>query len=663
LSGNQLALEKSPYLLQHKNNPVAWYAWGEEAFQAAKEQNKPIFLSIGYSTCYWCHVMEKDSFESLEVAQALNEDFIAIKVDREERPDVDQIYMETVIALTGHGGWPMSVFLTPDLKPFWGGTFFYKQQFIAILSQVAVAWKRESSNVISSADKLVTYLSQKISTSSDAQFDSKLFDVALKQYQERFDPIYGGFGEAPKFPPSMAIGFLLREGHFSKSQPVLTMLEATLIAMAKGGIYDQIGGGFHRYSTDNQWLVPHFEKMLYDNALLAKTYTDAYLLTKNDNFSLIAKETLDYVLREMLLAEGGFASAQDAGEVGKEGEFFVWKAEELKTVFSENDFNAFRDIFSITEDGNFEHSTNVLYLDKLLPIERAKRKDLSSQLLNERNKRKAPLRDDKIITSWNALMITALAHAYKAFGSTQYLEAAQNAATFIKEKLYNGQVLFRRYCDGNTAIPGFCEDYAYLIEALFALYSADFNQDWLHWAKDLQQVLDFSFWDSEDGGYYYSTAKELVVNKKEIVDNATPASNAVCLHNLSMFKQIFSDSLYQERYQKLSAFYVGILEKHPSAFPVALQVLLENNIGRKELIIASDLPDTSVENLLNDLNQRYIPGLFVGIKETSHSMDSQLPDVFHGKSKLNEQATFYLCKNMSCSDPTNNPEEVCKSIF
>ena len=518
---NRLAREKSPYLLQHKENPVDWYPWGEEAFQKAKRENKPIFLSIGYSTCYWCHMMEKDSFERQDVAELLNKSFISVKVDREEHPDVDQIYMDAVVAITGQGGWPMSVFLTPDLKPFFGGTFFWRQQFMQLIGNIAGIWEREPEKVLESAKKIMEALTPTLSESPLPLDD--LFQKAFDQLRQNFDPVHGGFGSAPKFPQSMNLFFLLSLYRRNGSQEALTMATQTLDAMAKGEIYDRVGGGFHRYATQADWREPHYEKMLYDNALLALTYLEASLVIPAKAGIHIAQETLDYVLREMTDAKGGFYSAQDAGEAGAEGEYYHWTE---KTVEEER---------------------------------------------MARAKRPPPHIDDKIVTSLNGLMIAAMAKGYQVLKQEKYLKGARGAAYFVQKNLFKEGKLLRRFREGDARFQGTLDDYAFLIYGLLALHEVDTDSGWKRWAEVLQKTQDDLFWDQKACGYYFTSREEknLIVRKITFHDGALPSGNAISALNLLRLSHPFS--------QRLSGALARAAGRVPFSFASALLALLHQN--------------------------------------------------------------------------------------
>lgn len=558
MSKNHLSSEVSPYLLQHKDNPVHWYSWGEEAFLAARKQDKPIFLSIGYSTCYWCHVMEKDSFETEEVASVLNEHFISIKIDREERPDVDAIYMDAVVGLTGHGGWPMSIFLTADLKPFWGGTFFPKDKFIEILLRINEVWKTEKEKVLQASEGISQSLTR-ILPKVDEPFNRyEVFRTAVQALSKSFDQSYGGFGNAPKFPPSQQIRFLLRYYELHKDAQALKMATDTLNAMAAGGIFDHIGCGFHRYSTDERWLAPHFEKMLYDNALLLPAYVEAFLVTGDENFRLVADQTAKYLL-SMQSDEGGFYSAEDAGEVGKEGEFYIWEWKELERIYSSDDLLKLQEVFEISAEGNFEEK-NIFALKRGKTWQdRLKVTHLIEKLFEERTKRVKPHLDDKILTSWNGLAISALARASVAMGDKTYIDAAVKAASFINSKLYSEKKLFHRYREGQAGITGLLEDYAYLLDGLVELYQATKDEKWLIWSKELVDSMNAELFDKDRSLYRISDAQELYQPKVEIIDGAMPSGNSVLITPLLFLG-------HRERVEELLTVYREPLGRYPTAF-------------------------------------------------------------------------------------------------
>ncbi|HEX5035490.1 MAG TPA: thioredoxin domain-containing protein, partial [bacterium] len=480
---NRLGQEKSPYLLQHKDNPVHWYAWGEEAFGAARASGKPIFLSIGYSTCHWCHVMEHESFEDKEVADLLNREFIAIKVDREERPDVDDIYMSAVHAMRQRGGWPLSMFLTPDLKPFYGGTYWPKALFMNILAQVSKVWREQPGQVRETGQSIVDYLKmQKIDDAPEKPLDAEVFDRFLRQCLMSFDREWGGFGQAPKFPHAMQLAMLLRIHRRNGDARALDMVKLTLDKMARGGIYDHLGGGFARYSTDEKWLIPHFEKMLYDNAQLAAAYLEAYQATGDSMFREVARETLDYALRAMSHPDGGFYSAEDADSEGEEGKFYVWTFEELRSLLDPDAFDRLSRVYQVNPDGNFEYGHSVFWLAPEYGWAEKKEQVLAAamaKLFQIREGRIHPHLDDKILTAWNGLMIRAMALGYQVLGDAKYLEIAHRAVAFLREKLWEKGKLLARYRDGEGRFAARLDDYAYLIQGLIDLYEADFRPETL----------------------------------------------------------------------------------------------------------------------------------------------------------------------------------------
>ncbi len=643
---NRLGESKSPYLLQHKDNPVWWYPWGEEAFAAARAENKLIFLSIGYSTCYWCHMMEKDSFELQEVADALNNNYISIKVDREEHPDVDQIYMDAVVAMTGQGGWPMSLVLTPDLKPVFGGTFFWRAQFISLLTQIQQLWRQQPEKVLESGKKITEHLQTPPSSILPHQRSHKergdWLDKAFLGLQNNFDATYGGFGAAPKFPQSTQISFLLREYHRTGNQKALAMATKTLDAMALGGIFDHLGGGFHRYSTDEQWLIPHFEKMLYDNALLAWTYLEAYQVTKKEMYRDVAAATLDYVLREMTHPEGGFYSAQDAGEVEKEGEFYVWEYPELAS------FPELAALYQTSPTGNFE-GNNILHL--ALATDWAKTQtpmiqQQKKQLLQIRSRRTPPHKDDKILTSWNGLMIAAQAKGYQVLGDKRYLETAERAARFIEEHLSKDGILLRRWRDGDGRFAGTLEDYSFLIYGLTYLYESDFNEAWLVFAKELQAKQDALFWDSTAGGYFMTEANDphILVRKKEFHDGALPSGNSISLLNLQRLFGFFYEEGVREKIEKLSQWTQGLIP------------LLYQQGNPKEIAVIGKPESPTFQEARLFFHQTFLPHKTLGMGKGTIPLLDQ-------KTMLDGKTTFYLCENNTCNAPTTDFKKVQEILW
>ncbi|HBF12266.1 MAG TPA: thioredoxin domain-containing protein [Deltaproteobacteria bacterium] len=662
---NRLSLEKSPYLLQHKDNPVDWHAWGDEAFGKARDENKPIFLSIGYSTCHWCHVMEHDSFEKQEVADVLNKYFISIKLDREERPDIDQIYMNAVVSLQGHGGWPLSVFLTPNKKPFFGATFFWKDQFIALLHKIAQIWATDQIQLLKSADEVVGLFQESVnerlvaersrSTSPFAPSISlrvhsaqgpSFFTQAVAHFKDNFDPIHGGFGCAPKFPRSIDLSLLLRVYQKNKSPEILNMVTTTLDGMAYGGMYDHLGGGFSRYSTDAQWLVPHFEKMLYDNALLALTYLEGFQVTGKKMYASVAREILDYVLRDMTAPYGGFYSAQDADSEGEEGKYYVWTYDELKVLLSKEEFELFVQVYNVTPRGCFEHGTNILHLSKKNSWEEKQDpliQSASAKLLDVRRRRIPPLKDDKILTEWNGLMTAAMAKASCVLGESKYLMAAQKAAHFILKNLWDGKKLYRRYRDGQKRFEAVASDYACLIFGLLALNQADLDPEWIKKAEELQSVFDNYFWDEKRGGYFSASkeATDLFTRQKEWMDGATPSSNGVALHNLAMLYSLTSQPGYFKKMERLFLCIDEKMGRYPPGFASSLMSL----DGFDKLVIKGEKSHGQVQESLEWIRSRFLPALLVVLEET-------------GEDKI----VYTLCQGQECKLPTGDFEEIKKYV-
>ncbi|MFQ6672173.1 MAG: thioredoxin domain-containing protein, partial [Candidatus Tectimicrobiota bacterium] len=658
---NRLILEASPYLLQHAHNPVNWYAWGPEAFAAAKTDGKVILLSIGYSTCYWCHVMEQESYEDEAVAELLNRHFIPIKVDREERPDVDKIYMDAVVAMRGRGGWPLNVFLTPDLKPFWGATYFPKDQFLHVLTQISTAWRKEPSKMHEAGLKLARYLqaSNRLAK-GPVELDETMLQSAYAAFAASFDERFGGFGRAPKFPPSMRLQLLLRMAHRARKQQALAMVDTSLDRMARGGIYDHLGGGFHRYSTDARWLVPHFEKMLYDNASLAWTYLEAYQLTGTPMYARVARETLEYVMREMTHPDGAFYSAQDAGEVGEEGAYYVWTAAELKRHLTAEEFALVTKVYGVSEAGNFDHGTNVLHLQEGYGWDVKSRPLVASaheKLRAVRHERAHPHTDDKILTAWNGLMIGSMAKAHQVLGEEQYLRAARRAARFLKRHLVKDGALLRRYRAGQATFDGYLDDYAYLIFGLLSLYEADFDRSWIAWARALQARQDELLWNGQIGAYYFSTASNphLLRRSVDFEDGARPNSNAVSALNLLKLHDLTFHRPYMEKAKALLVANGGGLAQHPGAFAQTL-IALDYYLDRsKEIAVIGPAEDAQTRTLLAWLWGSFLPNKTLGRGLPAEG--DTLP-LLARKPMIDGQTTVYVCENNVCKLPTGDLEQV-----
>jgi uncharacterized protein YyaL (SSP411 family) len=603
-----VVFEKSPYLQQHAANPVDWFPWGEEAFAKASKEDKPIFLSIGYSTCHWCHVMAHESFEDEEVGRILNESFISIKVDREERPDLDMIYMAACQAITLKGGWPLSIFMTPESKPFYAGTYFPRTSrmgmpgFVDILRRVAAAWKDDRKALLEASDKITKGIQPRMEGESGPSPGLETLDKAFKQLRQSFDAEWGGFGSAPKFPIPHNLTFLLRWHRRTGDTMALAMVEKTLDAMRRGGIYDQIGFGFHRYSVDKRWLVPHFEKMLYDQAMLAMAYTEAYQSTGKVRYGRVAEEILTYVLRDMTSAEGGFYTAEDADSEAKEGLYYVWTPAELREHLDKELADIFCRFYDIGPHGNFEEGRSILHirapLEEFAAREKMEVAELESllaegreRLLLARGRRVRPLKDDKVLTSWNGLMVAAMAKAYQAIGDPTLLGAAQGAVAFILAALRKpGPRLLRRYRQGDVAYPGYAEDYAFLVWGLIELYEATFEICYLEEAAALNHAMLDLFWDERGGGFFFSGGENevLIKRSKEIYDGAVPSSNSVAALNLVRLEHMTGDGDLKSKAEQVTRAFAKRIRAYPSAY-TQLLAALDFMIGpSREMVVVGD---------------------------------------------------------------------------
>ncbi len=590
---NRLILEDSPYLIQHAHNPVDWYPWSAEAFEKAKKENKPVFLSIGYSTCHWCHVMERESFDNIEIARFMNEHFVSIKVDRERRPDVDSTYMTAVQLLSGSGGWPMNSFLTPDGKTFFGGTYYPPDKFIQLLNNVTTAWQEEHDALLEQAVSISVEVQRFMNTENKAQqVNSATIDQAVQQVLERYDELEGGFNTAPKFPNEPILFLLFDIATRYNDDIAMAAAMHSLQAMAMGGIYDQVGGGFHRYSTDPQWLVPHFEKMLYNQANLSRLYIKAYEVSGDITYGRVARQTLDYVLREMISKEGGFYSASDADSEGEEGKYFIWTQDQIKAVLTVPEEASFAmDIFGITLEGNFENNKTILNLPISLEAY-AKQEQLTlaevlhqldvvrEKLLIERNNRIPPLRDEKIVTAWNSMMITALANATDVFHETHYLDSAIHTAEFIWSTMRNADnTLWRSYLNGKVSVSASQEDYAYYAEALLTLYDVTGDRLWLDRAELITEQMITIFWDSNAHGFYMnadSTDIPLMARPKEHFDSATPSGNSVALRVLSKLLKRTGKFIYEDYVEQTIAAFSSSITQRPSSYPYMMMAIDEH---------------------------------------------------------------------------------------
>ncbi|MDF9407031.1 thioredoxin domain-containing protein [Pelotomaculum isophthalicicum JI] len=675
-----MSKEKSPYLLQHAHNPVDWYPWSNEAFEKAKREDKPVFLSIGYSTCHWCHVMERECFEDGEVAQVLNSGYVAIKVDREERPDIDHTYMSVCQAMTGQGGWPLTALMTPEKKPFFAGTYFPKKArqgmpgLMDILTRVRDKWKQERDKFVSAGDQVARAIQYQTGMpSGDNPGKENLEDMLKKafvQYKSQFDKQYGGFGTAPRFPTPHALSFLLRYWKRNGEKEALAMAEKTLESMFRGGIYDHIGYGFSRYSTDKKWLVPHFEKMLYDNALLAMAYTEAYQATGRELYARVAKEIFTYVLRDMHSPEGGFFSAEDADSEGEEGKFYVWSPSEIKEVLGEKDGEIFCRLYDITSHGNFE-GRSIPNLIAQTPenaagefnMQAREFTDLTDRLRQKifaaREKRVHPYKDDKILTAWNGLMIAALAKGAAVFGESVYSQAAERAVNFIYRKLKreDGRLL-ARYRDGEPAIPAFLDDYAFLAWGLLELYGATFEADYLGKSLALTKQMINLFQDKQNEGFYFNgaDAEELITRPKEIYDGALPSGNSVALVNLLRLALLTGDNNLTELAEKQINAFANIVKEHPRGyahFLIGAHFFLGPARG---VVIAGEAGDPGVKRMLQAVRRQFLPDtviIFHPAGDADQGIETLAPYTKEQRS-IDGMATAYVCQNYTCQSPVTD---------
>lgn len=685
-SSNRLGRETSPYLKQHANNPVDWFPWGPEALQRSKKEQKPIFLSIGYSACHWCHVMERESFEDAETAKVMNEHFINIKVDREERQDLDHIYMNAVQIMTQHGGWPLSVFLTPDLAPFYGGTYFPPEDrsgmpsFKKVLLGVANAWNTRREEISKSAVQLSGALKEiNLGTTSfdHTQLELGFLDRAVEQLKSSFDPFHGGFGGAPKFFHTMEMKLCLRQYRRTHDEECLNVVTKTLDEISRGGIYDQLGGGFHRYSTDAKWLVPHFEKMLYDNALLADLYLEAFQVTQQEDYARVARETLNYVLREMTSEEGGFFSTQDADSEGTEGKFYVWGLQEIFDELDREIAAQFCRVFEVSHSGNWD-GHNILHRKKSLQeyaVQLNVDKDwlenslalAQRKLIAARSKRIAPDRDEKVLVSWNGLMIHAMALGYQVLGDSRYLEAAQRAATFILEKMRSEEGrLLHTSMYGEAKLNGYLDDYANLICALLTLFESDFQTRWLEHANSLTQTLIKEFFDTQTNTFFFTATEHeaLLLRPKEIYDGATPSGSSMAITALIRLGRLTGDSKLLQYAEKAIQASEPVIRNSPSAVSqtlVALDLLLNDP---HEIVIVEGAQPEEFHNVLRAVREKFLPGKVVIALDDQRTQQNYplLKNLLKDKTALKDQTTVYLCKQFSCQTPWVGLEAIVQGL-
>ena len=670
---NRLARETSPYLLQHAQNPVDWYAWGPEALERARREERPILLSIGYAACHWCHVMEKESFENEAIAQLMNASFVCIKVDREERPDLDDIYMSATVAMSGSGGWPMTVFLTPEQEPFFAGTYFPpvdrfgRPGFRTVLQKLSELWQNERQAVLGQAKELTLHV-QKLSApgpSGGLQLDSQR--SAVQQLAQSYDSRYGGFGKAPKFPPAQSLELFLRYVRRTGDASALAMLKGTLDGMKAGGMYDQLGGGFARYSTDERWHVPHFEKMLYDNAQLAKVYTEAYQLTDDTEYARIATETLDYVAREMQGPDGGYYSATDADSEGVEGKFFVWEPHEVAELLDAHDAERFCAYYDVTPEGNWEglsvlrvqRTHDVVAAELGISVE-ALRDSLARAipvLYEARSRRVPPLLDDKVLVAWNGLMLDAFAVAARVFPERGYAESAARAANFLLERLSRPDGgLYRTYRAGIAHLSAYLEDYAYFTQGLVSLYEVSGEERFLHEAARLAERLLSDFGDAA-GGPFYQTAhghEALIARVRDGHDGAIPNANAIAAHALARLARHLGRPAWEERAAQALRGYAQAVERLPRAFGSTLNALDFMTEASLELVLVGEPDNDGYAELAAEIAKRYAPNRIEARLAPDHSSRLPLSD---GKTLVAGKAALYVCRNFACAAPVTNPSD------
>jgi len=669
---------------------VDWYPWREEAFEKARKENKPIFLSIGYSTCHWCHVMAHESFEDEEVARLMNRAFVCIKVDREERPDIDNVYMTVCQIILGRGGWPLNIIMTPKMKPFFAGTYIPKNSrfsqtgMLELVPRIEEIWDRQHEEVLESADKITFTIQNMISESAGEGIGESIMEEAYEELLTSFDNEYGGFERAPKFPTPHKIFFLLRYWRRSGNPEALHMVEYTLENMYRGGIHDHLGSGFHRYSTDNMWIVPHFEKMLYDQALIATAYTEIYQVTGKRLYKEAAEGILDYVLRDLRSQEGGFYCGEDADVEGEEGKYYLWTLEEVRKVLSSDESELITKVFNLSERGNFEEEirgkktgTNIFYMPlsleslaaelKIPADEIESRVNMAKErLLLARNKRKRPAKDDKILTDWNGLMIAALAKGFQAFGEEKYLKAAEKAADFILMRLYSpDRRLLHRYRDGKSGIYGTADDYAFLIHGLLELYEAGFKLDYLKAALCLNRELLEHFWDPVQGGFFFTAddSESLIFRKKEFADAAIPSGNSVEMLNLLKLSRITADSKLEDRAQGLERAFSKLIRKIPSGYTQFLSALDFGLGPAYQVVIAGKHKSPDTRHMLEELWAYFVPNKVLIFRPEGKDPEiTKLARYTEEQIPIDGKATAYVCQNYQCQLPTTEVNEMLRML-
>jgi len=675
---NRLIDETSPYLLQHAHNPVDWYPWGPEALERAKAEDRPIFLSIGYSACHWCHVMERESFENPAIAAVMNRWFVCIKVDREERPDLDDIYMRAVQAMTGSGGWPMSVFLTPDLEPYYGGTYFPPEArygrpgFAEVVETLGRAWQEDRENVIARGNQLVKHIRTETAIAGDVQPD--VVARGARQFLRNHDDRWGGFGDAPKFLHSMDLRVLLRQWRASGDTATLEAVRTTLDHMAQGGVYDQLGGGFHRYSTDEKWLIPHFEKMLYDNGLMVPLYLEAYLATGDEDYARVARESCEWALREMVTPQGGFASTQDADSEGEEGRFFAWTPDELIAVLGARDGAWAAAWYGVTEEGNFEHGRSALWRprspEKVAEGLHVKVDELTAamrearvKLFAHRDARVHPATDDKILAGWNGLMISALAQAYQVLGEQRFLDAARRAADYVLGGMRQEDgALFATARDGRAHLNAYLDDYAFVIQGLLDLYESDFDPRWVREALALEEILDERFLDDAQGGYF-TTGKgheRLIARLKSPHDGALPSGNAVQALNLLRLAELTGEQALAKRAEGTIRSVGRALNEYPQGFAQML-IAVDFLAGPpREIVIAGEPTAPAVRAMLETVRSRFLPQRVVAL--AGPNADPELIPLLADRPVPAAGARAYVCRSYACKEPVDDAEALGRQL-
>ncbi len=689
---NSLIHEKSPYLLKHAYNPVNWYPWGEAAFRKAREEDKPILLSIGYSTCHWCNVMEHESYSDPEVGALMNDVFVSIKVDREERPDIDNLYMAVCQMISRQGcGWPLNILMTPEKKPFYAATYipktgrFGRSGMLELIPSVKLAWKEDREKVLSSADAITDLLKKNSGGTRGEELEEEVLQAAYTELEKTFDEKYGGFGESPKFPSPHNLFFLLRYQHRSGDEKALAMVEETLRAMRRGGIYDHIGFGFHRYSTDREWLLPHFEKMLCDQALLAMAYIEAYQVTGEIDYKKTAQEIFTYVLRDMTSPEGGFYSAEDADSEGEEGKFYFWTREEIEEALSREESNMALRIFNIQSDGNFVDPMEGRKIGVNIPHRKETLKKMSSELhlkeealeeqlekvrkklFNFRAKRVHPYKDDKILADWNGLMIAALAKGARAFGEPHLLRSASRAADFILSRMRNADGrLLHRYRENEAAIPGMLDDYAYVTWGLLELYESSFEVSYLKAAMDITRDMEDHFWDNTDGGFFLAPddGDRLLVRRKDFNDGAAPSGNSVSMLNLLRLSRLTAMADLEEKAQGIARSIAGSVHRFPTGHTHLLSAL-DFGLGPSyEVVIVGDREAEDTKAMLDTLQRQFFPNMVTIFRPlgTEPAEITQIAPFTQDQKAINGRATAYVCLRHNCKLPTTDVKEMLKLL-